>query len=75
MFLHMCVILFTDGTGVGFPAFITGHMTRGSTSKGEGVYIQEGVCIGGVYIQHGWEGSASGGGIPSRSAYWGWGGG
>ena len=28
IFLHLCVILFT-GRGVGFPACITGHMTKG----------------------------------------------
>ena len=38
MILHLCVILFT-GVGVGFPAYITGHMTRGSASRG--------ICIGG----------------------------
>ena len=37
MLLHLCVILFTEdggggvGKGVGFPACITGHMTRGPT--------------------------------------------
>ena len=36
MFLPMSVILFTGGVG-GFPAFITGHMTRrGSASGGVG---------------------------------------
>ena len=34
MFLHPCVILFTGG--VGFPVCITGHMTRGSASRGVG---------------------------------------
>ena len=34
VFLHLCVILFTGG--LGFPACITGHMTRGSAS-GEGL--------------------------------------
>ena len=28
MFLHLCVILFQGGEGVGFPACITGHMSR-----------------------------------------------
>ena len=39
MFLHLCVILFTGGL-VGFPACITGHMTRGSASRGlEGLHL------------------------------------
>ena len=33
MFLETCVILFTGGGGVClFPAYITGHMTRGEYS-------------------------------------------
>ena len=40
MFLHLCVILFTGGRGVGFPACITGHMTRGM-----GVCIWGTVCL------------------------------
>ena len=32
MFLLMCVVLFTGG--VGFPACITGHMTRGVSIQG-----------------------------------------
>ena len=48
LFLHMSVILFTGGGGVGFPACITDHMTRGSTFGGR-------VCIkgGGVSLQGG----------------------
>ena len=52
MFLHLCIILFT-GVG-GFPACITGHMTRGiclqgnlplkeSKSGGRGVCLQWGL--------------------------------
>ena len=52
MFLHLCAILFTGGGRVGFPACITGHMTRGSTSRL--------VCIRGVCIGGGWGGRGVG---------------
>ena len=35
MFLHLCEILFVRA--VGFPACTTGHMTRGSASRGIGI--------------------------------------
>ena len=45
MFLHLSGILSTRGGGVGFPACITGYMTKGrraasegGASKGEGVH-------------------------------------
>ena len=47
MFLHLCVILFKGG-GVGFPACITGHMTKGGSAYREGrVCIQTGSAYSG----------------------------
>ena len=58
MFSHLYVILFTEGA-VGFPACITGHMTRWSASRG-GLHLGglplEGVCIhGGLGRPPGWD--------------------
>ena len=41
MFLHLSVILFTGG--VGFPACMTGHMTRGGYASGG---LNGGICMG-----------------------------
>ena len=54
MFLHVSAILFTGGGGgVGFPACITGHMTRG-----------KGVCIQGRGLHPWW--ACVQGGFASR---------
>ena len=70
---------------VGFPACITGHMTRGSASRGVclqgasasgvgGLHQGAGLHPGGrgVCIQEGW-GSASGGGLSASRGYASWG--
>ena len=51
IFSQASVILST-GWGLGFPAFITGHMTRGSCIQGG--LPPGGVCLWGVCIQGGW---------------------
>ena len=47
IFLHLCVILFTGGFG--FPACITGHMTKGGSASGGGGSASSGcqVCFQG----------------------------
>ena len=51
-----------EGMGVGFSACITGHMTRGSASRGRGSASKGGVCSQGWGLHQGvWGGSASNG--------------
>ena len=44
IFSQASVILFTGKLGIGFPACITGHMTREAGMPPGGVCIREGVC-------------------------------
>ena len=48
MFLHLCVILFTEGVSV--PACITGHMTGGPGGSLSGESLSRGVSPGGLVL-------------------------